>query len=156
MRALPLALIVSALAPTAYAQPLLHAGTYLCTSEQRAGVGATHLENAPPPSAFAEHARFQFRIAVTRNGADYRLVEAPYDGPGHSDYQWEDDNSTLHAAYLGDGSHFEAADGHGFIDFALVRAGWGGELQFFHAGYEYAGGEDETLSVHWGRCASER
>ena len=40
-------------------------GSYLCTVEQRAGIGATHLEGAGPPGAFVDEeplARFMISI----------------------------------------------------------------------------------------------
>jgi hypothetical protein len=82
-----------------------------------------------------------------------RIVEAPYDGPQRSMAQWEDDNSTLHAAYVGDGRAFKAEEGTGFLNFGRDR--WGEGLQFFHSGFQYAGGEDESVAVRWGRCARE-
>lgn len=83
MRLLILALLFAA--PTAHAEALLQAGHYLCTAEERAGVGTNHTEGAPPPSAFSEHVQYHFRIAVTRSGADYHVVEVPYDGPARSE-----------------------------------------------------------------------
>jgi hypothetical protein len=139
---------------TARAQAL-QAGTYLCTMEQRAGIGSTHLEGAGPPEAFshAEHYRFRISVSAVRDTSQLRLVEAPYNGSDRSNYEWEDENSTLHSAYIGDGRAFTAEGRPGFMNFARDR--WGDALQFYHAGYEYAGGEDESLSVRWGRCRAE-
>ena len=130
------------------------AGTYVCTVEQRASIGSIHLEGAGPPQtdASAEHYRFRIQVEALRAGR-LRIVELPYEGPERSQFQWEDDNSTLHSAYLGDGRAFTAEKGHGFLDFDDDRGA--DDLQFHHAGYEYAGGEDEKLSVRWGRCRVE-
>jgi hypothetical protein len=132
----------------------LREGSYLCAVEQRAGIGSTHLEGAGPPEAFAQAVHYRFRLTATRApDGRLRVVEAPYDGPEHSRYQWEDDNSTLHSVYVGDGRDFTAVDAPGILNFARDRRG--DALQFYHAGYEYAGGEDKSLSVRWGRCAPE-
>ncbi|MEJ0058207.1 MAG: hypothetical protein WDM79_00760 [Terricaulis sp.] len=129
------------------------AGTYLCTTEQRASIGTTHLEGAGPPEASASTPRYRFRLHVTEHAGSYRVVEVPYEGPDQSPFQWEDDNSTLHSAYVGDGRAFHSEDGPGFLNFNSDA--WGPALQFHHAGYEYAGGEDRQLSVRWGRCVAE-
>jgi hypothetical protein len=142
-----------ALANTAAAQSV-QAGRYLCSVEQLAGIGSTHLEGAGPPDAFTSAELYRFRILVTPE-ADGRLrvVEAPNNGPQQSTRQWEDDNSTLHTAYFGDGRAFRAEEGTGFLNFGHHR--WGEGLQFFHSGFQYAGGEDESVAVRWGRCARE-
>jgi hypothetical protein len=156
MRVLVLAALLTTLAPgDALAQRSVTTGSYLCTVEQIAGIGTSHLEGAPPPSAFAGAERYRFRLTVTAEPTPgrFRVVEAPYDGPDASRAQWEDDNSTLHAPYVGDGRAFTAEGAPGILSFG--RDGWGEALQFYHAGYQYAGGEDESLSVRWGRCARE-
>lgn len=129
-------------------------GTYICTVEQRASISTTHLEGAGPPEANIHTAQYRFRMQVTQNSGSFRIVEVPYDGPDQSRMQWEDDNSTFHGAYVGDGRAFHSEDGPGFLNFNRDR--WGPALQFYHSGYEYAGGEDQHLSVRWGRCAEER
>lgn len=128
-------------------------GSYICTVEQLASISSTHLEGAGPPEAHASAQHYRFRIRVSAISGALRVVEAPYDGPDASQFQWEDDNSTLHSAYEGDGRSFRAVDGPGFLNFNRDR--WGEALQFYHAGYEYAGGEDEHLSVRWGRYRTE-
>jgi hypothetical protein len=130
------------------------AGTYICTVEQRASISATHLEGAGPPEASISDVRYRFRMQVTENSGSFRVAEVLYDGPDQSRFQWEDDNSTLHSVYVGDGRAFHSEDGPGFLNFNRDR--WGPALQFYHSGYEYAGGEDQHLSVRWGRCTAER
>jgi hypothetical protein len=107
------------------------------------------LKLTPIPSAIG----FAFTVNAVPNTRQWRIVETTYNGPDRSNYQWEDDNSTLHSAYVGDGRAFVAEGGPGFMNFARDR--WSDALQFYHAGYEYAGGEDEHLSVRWGRCRVE-
>lgn len=129
-------------------------GYYLCTVEAKASIGSTHLENAPPPDARVEETpRYRFRLLVSAEGDRLRVTEAPYDGPERSLWQWEDDNSTLHAAYIGNGAAFVAEGAPGILNFGRDR--WGDALQFYHAGFEYGGGEDEQMSIRWGRCAPE-
>ena len=132
---------------------VLSVGTYLCTVEQRAGIGTNHLEGAPPPTAYSGPQHYRFRISVTAEGDRLRIVETAYTGADRSNAQWEDDNSTLHDAYLGEGDQFSPEHGQGFLDFA--RNAWGEGVQFHRAGFEYAGGEDEQVSIRWGRCVKE-
>jgi hypothetical protein len=133
----------------------LEVGSYLCSVEQKAGVRSTHLEHAGQPEAFADSDRYRFRIEVSagpRPGTR-QIIEAPYRGAEMSRYQWEDDNSTLHTTYVGDGREFTAVDSLGFLSVSADR--WGEGLQFYHAGFEFGGGEDRQLSVRWGQCARE-
>lgn len=141
------------LASTAAAQSVA-VGTYLCTVEQTASIGSTHVEDARPPSASTNNELYRFRLSVS-DAPDGRLrvVEVPYDATDSSRYLWEDDNSTLHSAYRGDGRAFNAEGAPGFLNFGRDR--WGDALQFYHSGFQYAGGEDESVAVRWGRCAPE-
>ena len=151
MRAFVIIIAAFALAGPAAAQSV-QAGAYLCSVEQYAGVGSTHLEGAGPPEAFASSEVYRFRISATQESdGRLRIVETPYNGPQRSAMQWEDDNSTLHAAYIGDGRAFEAEEGPGFMSFGRD----GGGLQFYHSGFQYAGGDDESVAVRWGRCTRE-
>jgi hypothetical protein len=142
------------LAATATPAHAIDAGSYLCTVERKAGVSTSHLEGAGLPETFASSELYRFRIVVTSDAGRFRIVEAPYDGPERSAHQWEDDNSTLHGAYVGDGHRFTSETEPGFLVVGPDR--WGSELQYYHAGHEYAGGEDKHVSVHWGRCTRER
>lgn len=129
-------------------------GSYVCSVEQKASIASTHLEGAGPPLASTDTQAYRFRIVVAADAGRLRIVEAPYTGADASPYQWEDENSTLHAAYLGDGRAFAEEEGPGFLNFGRNR--WGPGLQFYHAGYEYGGGEDQSLSVRWGSCLREQ
>lgn len=127
-------------------------GAYLCSVHQMTAIGSTHLEGAGPPVVFSDSELYHFRILVTADpDGRLRVVETPYDGPSRSMYQWEDANSTLHSPYVGDGREFRAEDAPGFLTFGPHR--WGDDLQFYHSGFQYGGGEDESLAVRWGRCA---
>ena len=137
-------------------------GVYLCTTQQRAGIGAIHLEQAPPPSSFKDDGKpVKFRMSII----DYagfmpvavkpqRIVELPYDGPGRDNAVWQDEFSVLHGGYIGAGTEFTAEK-----DQAFLRVGWrdgGKSLWFWHAGFEYPGGEDVNLSARFGECVKER
>lgn len=90
---------------------------------------------------------------IPKSVKKYRLTEIAYDGSDRDQAEWEDENSVLHGAYLGDGGVFNADDGPAFLTLAHTRfPNSDGDLEFYHAGFEYAGGEDEHLSVRWGRC----
>lgn len=129
-------------------------GVYLCDVLEHATIASSHLEDSGPPEASVVDAPYRFRILVSGEAGALRIIEIPYDGPVASRLLWEDENSTLHTAYQGDGRAFLAERGTGFLNFRRDR--WGAELQFHHAGYQYAGGEDEHLSVRWGRCSVDR
>jgi hypothetical protein len=136
---------------------LVEPGTYLCSVEQLAFVSSTHLEDADPPIARGGPHHYRFRINISNERESDRLVveEAPYDGPERSLVQWEDDNSTLHAPYVGDGYRFDAVgEVPGFLRFARDRR-WGDDIQFYHSSFQYAGGEDIHLNARWGRCQRE-
>ncbi len=153
MRAIVIGLTAGLMLTGVASAQAVRVGSYLCSVEQLAGVGSVHLEGAGPPDAFTSVEVYRFRIVVTQQRDQFRIEEAPYDGPDRSMAQWEDDNSTLHGAYVGDGRAFKEVEGSGFLNFGRDR--WGRDLQFYHAGFQYAGGEDESLAVRWGRCAPE-
>lgn len=128
-------------------------GNYLCTVEQRAGVGGNHLEGSGPPTAFVDEApRLKFRIGITQ-GPGFTARELPYDGPEASRYEWQTSNAMLHSAYFGDGYDFSAAEGQAFLRMAAKSDD---ELWFYHSGFEYAGGEDVSLTVRYGTCELDR
>lgn len=140
-------------APPAFAESV-QAGLYLCTVEQTAQIGSSHVEGAGPPTVSVNATPYQFRLrASTEADGRLRIVEAPFDGESRSRFQWEDENSTLHAPYVGDGFLFGASGAPGFLRFSGDR--WGNALQFYHSGFQYGGGEDESLAVRWGRCEPE-
>ena len=127
-------------------------GSYLCTVDQRAGVGGNHMEDSGPPTGYLDdQPRVKFRMAIVR-GPGFTVTELPYDGPGASQYQWQDDNAVLHGPYFGDGYKFTAAEDQAFLRMATMADG---AVWFYHAGFEYAGGEDVALSVRYGTCRRE-
>lgn len=139
-----------------YAQKPI-AGIYLCTVVDKASISGLHFEGAGPPSASVKDGpptRFKMQIAPTRKGAKkYRLIEIAYDGSDRDQAEWEDENSVLHNTYLGNGDVFNAVDGPAFLTLGHTRfPNSDGDLAFYHAGFEYAGGEDMHFSIRWGRC----
>ncbi|GEM_PF-2972942 len=131
----------------------LDAGVYLCTVDQRAGIGATHLEDAAPPTAFLDpKPTVKFRIEIAR-GPGFTIKELPYDGPGASQMAWHPPNAVLHSIYRGDGRDFSAAEDQAFLRVGKDRRP--GVIWFWHAGFEYPGGEDTNLSVRTGACSRE-
>lgn len=128
-------------------------GNYLCTVDQRAGVGGNHLEGSGPPTGYLDkQPRIRFRISIAR-GPGFTVVELPYEGPDASGYVWQDDKAVLHSTYLGDGYAFTAKDDQAFLRMATMVKG---VVWFYHAGFEYAGGEDVALSVRYGTCEWEK
>lgn len=133
------------------------AGVYLCTVVEKAGIAGRHSELAGPPFAqLNKGAPTRFKIQISRmpkSAKRYRLTEIPYVGSDRDQAEWEDENSVLHGLYLGDGSAFNAENGPAFLTLAQTHfPNSDGDLEFYHAGFEYAGGEDQHLSVRWGRC----
>ena len=132
-------------------------GTYLCTVAEKAGIGSIHLVGSGPPAAFVREGpptRFKMRIEPNRNRAKpYRLIEIPYEGSDRDQTTWEDENSVLHSAYLGNSTEFYAVDGPAFLTlFGTPPGNSDGDVGFYHAGFEHPRGEDTKLSVRWGRC----
>ncbi len=133
-------------------------GVYVCTSTARAAIVSQHLEGAGPPSAWVDDGqptKFKMQVTQPRRGAKHhRVVEISYDGPDRDRAEWQDENSVLHSAYVGDGRVFNAVKGPAFLTVGMSdHGGDGGSLQFYHAGFEVAGGEDTQLAVRWGRCS---
>jgi hypothetical protein len=156
MRVAAFAAAAMGFATNASAQ-LVEPGSYLCSVEQLAAISSTHLEDADPPRASGGPEVYRFRMRVSAEPGSDRLIveEAPYDGPGRSAMQWEDENSTLHAPYVGDEYVFNAiGDVPGFLRFTRDRR-WGDDLQFYHSSFQFAGGEDIHLNARWGRCVRE-
>jgi hypothetical protein len=130
-------------------------GSYLCTVDQRAGIGRTHLESHPGPEAFVDATpRYRFRISVSERGGRQRVDEAPYDGPERSNSEWHTPNSTLHAPYFGVDGDLHATEDQGFLRLGVQNPATG-RLWFYHAAFEYPGGEDTVISVRYGTCERE-
>lgn len=113
-------------------------GTYVCTVEQKAGIGAEMQEGAAPPAAFIDKATATFRIVVTppSKRAKGRVSEAA--------------RSVLGTAYVGDGWRFGAVGAQGFLQLDYIgEAGW---LWFYHAGFEKPDIDHLNLSVRSGPC----
>lgn len=147
-----LSVITLSVSGTAFAKENV-AGEYLCTVLEKAGIASIHLEGSGPPQAFiAEETptRFKMKIAPSVVSADrFTAVELYYDGADRDQRDWHTANSILHSEYSGDGHNFDAKDDQAFLSF------YGSEsfgYKFYHAGFEYPGGEDVTLSVRWGGC----
>lgn len=134
------------------------AGMYLCTVSQKAGIGRTHLENDPGPEAFVSPAGNRFRIQVVRERDGHTIREIRYSGPDRDPAEWHTPNSVLHSDYFGvDGEDdtIAALQDQGFLRFGYLNR-QDGSLWFYHAGFEYPGGEDTVLSVRYGVCERER
>ena len=134
-----------------------NSGTYLCTVAEKAGLSERHLEGAGPPRAInypSPMTRFRMRISpIDHKKMHFSLVEIAYDGADRDDAEWHTDNSVLHGEYRGDGNSFTARKDQAFFAFGKTRHKNGdGDYEFYHAGFEYPGGEDTKLSVRWGRC----
>lgn len=132
-------------------------GDYLCTIVEKAGISSWHGEGSEPPKTYISNllpTRFTMRILLDESsGAQYKMIETNYDGPDRDPREWHTDNSILHLAYFGDGIQFTAVEGQAFVRFhRTVHKNDDGEFGFYHAGFEWAGGEDNHLSVRWGRC----
>lgn len=118
-------------------------GTYVCTVEQTAGIGAEMQEGADPPAAFIDKRVTRFRISVTPQlkRAKARVVEIVRAG---------DAASVLHGAYIGDGWRFTAGGEQAFLRLDFIgEAGW---LWFYHAGFEKPDVDHLNLTVRSGPC----
>ncbi len=133
--------------------PALSAETrdYVCTVEQKAGIGAVHLEDAGAPEAFIEtETPTRFSIRITGEGQHFVAIETPYSGADRDRYEWHTPNTVLHSAYESDdGRDFVAVEDQAFLRVTTMRDG---SLRFYHSGFEYPGGVDTNLSVRWGTC----
>jgi len=124
---------------------------YVCTVEQKAGIGAVHLEGAGAPEAFiATETPTRFAMQITGEGQHFVAIETPYSGADRDRYEWHTSNTVLHSAYESDdGQDFVAVEDRAFLRITTMTDG---SLRFYHSGFEYPGGEDTNLSVRWGVC----
>jgi hypothetical protein len=118
-------------------------GTFVCTVEQTAGIGAEMQEGAAPPAAFIEKRVVRFRISVTPPAKRTKARVVEMTRPGGKVL-------VLHGAYVGDGTKFTTAKEQAFlrIDF-IGEAGW---LWFYHAGFEKPDVDHLNLTVRTGPC----
>ena len=130
------------------------ANIYICTVAEKAGIASNHLENGPPPSAFlGTELATRFKIKIVSENDNSLLMEIPYDGPDYDVVDYGSPSSVLHDTYRGDGREFKSEDDQSFFSlFETIHSNEDGDLAFYHAGWEYPGGEDTTLAVRWGRC----
>jgi hypothetical protein len=113
-------------------------GAYICTVEQKAGIGGEMLEGAALPSAFIDKATAKFRIVVTppTKVTKGRVREVA--------------RTVLGGDYVGDGWRFGAVGEQGFLHIDFIgEAGW---LWFYHAGFEKPDIDHLNLSVRSGPC----
>lgn len=158
----PFAIVAVALAATFGASDAMaehpFVGQYACTVMQKAGIGGTHLEGATTPRAFIANAGHRFRIGVFAERDGFTVRELPYDGADRDQSEWHTPNSVLHSDYYGDAGEDDNISA--LTDQGFLRFDWAdrttGALWFYHAGFEYPGGEDTNLSVRFGRCERER
>lgn len=136
--AVTLVLGVAHLASAASA-PVAPRGVYICTVEQKAGIGAEMQEGADPPAAFIDKTVTKVRILVTppKKGVKGRVREVSK-------------ASVLLSRYTGDGWRFNAGDGQAFLRLDFIgEAGW---LWFYHAGFEKPDVDHLNLTVREGHC----
>lgn len=143
---------------TTVSHPAVRPGNYLCTVEQKAGISVLHLEGRDEPQAFESHdapTRFAMRIEGTADGtgSEFRVIELPYTEADRDPREWQTPNSVLHSEYVGEWDQFFASE-----DQAFLRVGNNGDgtIWFYHSGFEYAGGEDASLSVRSGNCTLQQ
>ena len=156
MRVIALGVALAALITAVAHAESVPAGSYTCSVEQRAGIGATHLGGDSGPQAFVDaEPAYRFRITLSDGSEGQRVVEAPYDGPGRSRMEWHTPNSTLHAPYVRDGNVFRATGGEvGFLQLSS-QGEPSGRIRFYLSAFEYPGGEDKVLAVRYGHCERE-
>jgi hypothetical protein len=146
--------LAAVIALTCITGPALSAETrdYVCTVEQKAGIGAVHLEGAGAPEAFiATETPTRFSMQITGEGQRFVAIETPYSGADRDRYEWHTPNTVLHSAYESDdGRDFVAVEDRAFLRITTMRDG---SLRFYHSGFEYPGGEDTNLSVRGGICS---
>ena len=134
-----------------------NSGTYLCTVSEKAGIASQHREGAGPPFAMKYDpplTRFKMQITpVNVKEFRFRLAELHYEGEDRDGAEWHTENSVLHGEYQGDGNSFTASKDQAFFAFGKTdHKNSDGDFEFYHAGFEYPGGEDTKLSTRWGRC----
>lgn len=113
-------------------------GAYICTVEQKAGIGGEMMEGSDPPAAFIDKASAKFRIVVTppTKKAKGRVRETAH--------------TVLKGDYVGDGWRFGAVGEQGLLHIDFIgEAGW---LWFYHAGFEKPDIDHLNLSVRSGPC----
>lgn len=132
-------------------------GDYLCTVAEKASIESSHLEGSGPPAASIDTrgpTRFKVRISQV-DEREMRLTELPYDGKDRDPVEWHTPNSVIHQTYSGDGKSFSSTEKGAEAFFVIgptAHANPDGNLKFYHSGFEWAGGEDNSLSIRWGRC----
>jgi hypothetical protein len=137
-----LALVVAFSSTTGAAQ-LVPQGTYVCTVEQKAGIGAEMQEGAAPPAAFIDKTVTKLRIVVTAptKRAKGHVRELTRTGAKPA---------VLLSPYAGDGFRFTPAKEQAFLHLDFIgEAGW---LWFYHAGFEKPDLDHLNLSVRSGPC----
>lgn len=131
-------------------------GEYACSVHEKAGITSIHLEGADPPTAYLEHdiqSTFGMSIEKTAGGEfSYKVTETPDRGENPDRMDYHTQFSLLHSDYYGDGWDFTAAEDQAFL--RLYRHS-NGRFFFYHAGFEYPGGEDVRLSVRYGECRTK-
>jgi hypothetical protein len=118
-------------------------GTFVCTVEQTAGIGAEMQEGAAPPASFIDKRVVRFRISVTppAKRTKARVVETPRPG---------EKALVLQGAYVGDGTKFTTTKEQAFLRLDFIgEAGW---LWFYHAGFEKPDIDHLNLTVRTGPC----
>jgi hypothetical protein len=113
-------------------------GAYICTVEQKAGIGGEMQEGADLPAAFIDKTTAKFRIVVTppTKKTKGRVREVA--------------RTVLAGDYVGDGWRFGAVGEQGFLHIDFIgEAGW---LWFYHAGFEKPDIDHLNLSVRSGPC----
>ncbi len=128
-------------------------GAYNCTIHQQTGISSIHLEGAAPPKAYEQpdvNTTFGMRIDTSPDGKNPFVVSETEDrGENPDRTQYHTNYSLLHSAYYGDGYDFTAAEDQAFLRLHHQK---NGSIFFYHAGFEYPGGEDVRLSVRFGEC----
>lgn len=132
-------------------------GEYACAVHEKAGIASIHLEDSGPPAAYLEHeiqSTFGMKIEATLDERlPYKATETTDRGNNPDGMEYHTQFSVLHSAYLGNGSNFGAAEDQAFLRIYNRKDGG---LYFYHAGFEYPGGEDVRLSVRYGECSPKR
>lgn len=132
-------------------------GEYLCTVAEKASIERLHLEGSGPPAASIDtRASTRFKVRISQiDERTMRLTELPYDGADRDRIEWHTQNSVIHQTYSGDGKSFSSTEKDAeafFVIGSTVHSNPDGNLEFYHSGFEWAGGEDTSLSIRWGRC----
>lgn len=141
-----------ALAASARAEPDI-TGEYACTVHEKAGIASIHLEGADPPKAYLDkEARNTFGILISQlseGDHEYAVVETNDRGENPDRMEYHTQFTTLHSVYMGDGMDFTAVEDQAFL---RLHHASDRSILFYHAGFEYPGGDDVRLSVRYGEC----